>query len=141
MRSLIALVILASPAAAWDFTPVPICTISEDTAEMRVAVTYDARAAEPYAITMTGEAWAPGPVFAIQFGAPGGLTISTDRHSLSADGTELRVSDRGFGNVLRGLAGENIAYLGLGDTVRTIPLAGAAEAVAAFEACVTAPLS
>ena len=141
MRIVIALAAFASPATAWEFTAVPVCTISEETTDMRVAVTYDGRKPEPYSITMTGEAWAPGPVFAIQFGAPGGLTISTDRHRLTADGTELSVSDRGFGNVLRGLANENIAYLGLGDTVRTLPLDGAAEAVAAFEACVTAPLS
>ena len=132
----------AFPAFAWDFSPVPVCTISQTADGMEVRVTHDPRQEQPYTIALTGVPWPSGPVFAIQFGPPGGgLLITTDRHRQSADGTSLSVSDRGFGNVLDGLALNDTAYMAVGEVVRSVPLDGAASAVAAFRACIAAPLS
>ncbi|MXQ09113.1 excinuclease ABC subunit B [Alphaproteobacteria bacterium GH1-50] len=142
MRYLAAFLIAATPAQAWEFSPTPVCTISETDGDMTVEVTYDPRQDQAYAIAMSGTQWPAGPVFAIQFGPPGGgLLITTDRHRLSPDGTTLSVSDRGFGNVLNGLASFDTAYFALGETVRAVPLDSAEKAVEAFRACIAAPLS
>jgi hypothetical protein len=49
------------------------------------------------------------------------------------------VSDRGFGNVLNGLAGNRTATGFSGAASVTVSLEGAAAEVAAFEACGAAP--
>lgn len=122
----------AAPALAWTFTPDPICTLSggDDT---RITVTYDPRA-RLYAIDITRPGgWAPAPVFALQFTGRVPLTITTDRHRI--DGPRLRVTDRGFGNVLRGLENGGAAVAMLGDTRAAVALQGAAGPVQAFRAC------
>ena len=141
MRFVIALVCLANPASAWEFTPVPICTLSHQTDEaaVTVTVTYDGTAAQPYAIAISGPDLVPAPVFAIRFDGPRGLTITTDRHQL-ADGT-VTVRDRGFGNVLNGLEFSDTATAILGATQIAIPLAGADAPVQAFRACIAAPVA
>ena len=139
MRFVIALVCLAIPASAWEFTPVPICTLSHQTDEAAVTVTYDGTAAQPYAIAISGPDLVPAPVFAIRFDGPRGLTITTDRHQL-ADGT-VTVRDRGFGNVLNGLEFSDTATAILGGTQIAIPLAGADAPVQAFRACIAAPVA
>ena len=137
MRSLLALLLTASAAAAsWEFRADPVCTLSHDGAEVAVEVTWDPRRSEAYAITLTREApWPAGPVFALRFEGPRGLTISTDRHALGQGGRSLTVTDRGFGNVLNGLEGNGRAVALTGPAAVPFSLDGAAPEVAAFRAC------
>lgn len=133
--------LLAAPAAAWDFTDDPVCTIWHDTGSAEMRVTYDPRQAEPYAITVTlaDTSWPNAPVYAIQFRGMMSYAITTNRHRLSEDGRSVVASDTGFGNVLGGLANGLFATPMLGSQTVDVPLVGAAEAVAAFEACATVP--
>jgi hypothetical protein len=136
----IASTISVSPAAAWEFTPLPVCTLSHQTDQARVIVTYDPRLPEAYAIAVTGPAaWPDAPVFSMRFDGPRGLTISTDRQQLSDGGRTLSVTDTGFGNVLNGLEFNNTATALAGDISVPFPLAGAAPEVRAFRACIVAP--
>ena len=50
------LILMTAPAAAWEFSPLPVCTLSDDDGAARVAVTYDPRLPQPYAIAVTGAA-------------------------------------------------------------------------------------
>ncbi len=142
MRLALAFLLLASPAAAWEFSPSPICTLSHSTEIADLRVTYDARLPE-YGMTLTRRdtPWSPGPVFAIRFDGPRGLTISTDRHGLNDGGQSLTVADSGFGNVLNGLEFNDTATALLADQSVTIPLTGAAPEVQKFRACTEAPLA
>ena len=140
MRTLIlALTFFAIPAYAWDFAPTPICTLGHTTADAEVSVTYDPSISE-YAITLTrpNATWPSGAVFEIEFSGPRGLTISTSRHEMSADGTALTVRDSGFGNVLNGIEFNTTATAIVGGPVVSIPLEGAAPEVQKFRACAEA---
>jgi len=138
----LALALAAAPAAAWEFTPVPVCTLSHETAEASVAVTYDPRRDQPYAIAITLDApWPEGPLFGIRYDGGRAQTITTDRHVLSDGGRTLTVTDRGFGNVLDGLQFNSTATAVTGDRAVTLPLADAAPEVEAFRACAAAPLA
>lgn len=136
MHVLIACLCLAvTPATAWEFRPTPVCTLLHDTADASLRVTYDPRVPE-YAITIRLAAtWSVGPVFAIRFDGPRGLTISTTRHRLHDGGRALTVTDSGFGNVLDGLEFNDRATAATGETAVPFGLDGAAPAVAAFRAC------
>ena len=140
MRALfLALTLLATPAAAWEFTPTPICTLAHTTEDADVSVTYDP-AAQEYAITLTRTAatWPQGIIFEIQFAGPRGLTISTTRHELSNEGRSLTVRDRGFGNVLNGIEFNTSATAIVNGPVVSVPLTGAAPEVQKFRACAEA---
>jgi len=142
MRHAAALIVfLASPAGAWDFSPVPVCTLSAD-GPLSVEVTFDRRRSDPYAITLTGpEPWPESEVFGLRFEGGRGLTITSQRHRLSPDGRSLTVTDRGFGNVLDGLEYNGLATAFIGGVARSISLDGAAEPVRAFRECATAPVA
>ncbi len=141
MRAL-ALILIASPATAWEFTPVPVCTLSHATPEASVTVTYDPRQPEPYAIRIDRAApWPEAPVFSIDYSGPRALAISTTRHQLSADGTAVTVTDEGFGNVLDGIEFNTTATAILGDARVPFTLDGAAGPVQDFRACTEAPLA
>ena len=141
MRALL-LLLVASPAQAWEFTPVPVCTLSHATAEASMTVTWDPRQPEPYAIRIArAEPWPDDPVFSIDYAGPRPLSISTSRHRLSEGGTELTVTDRGFGNVLDGIEFNATATATVGGVTAPFPLDGAAEPVRAFRACTEAPLA
>jgi hypothetical protein len=141
MRAL-ALILLASPASAWEFTPAPVCTLSHATADASVTVTYDPGQPEPYSIRIDRAApWPDAPVFSIDYAGPRALAISTTRHRLSGDGTALTVTDEGFGNVLDGLEFNTTATAILGDARVPFPLDGAAKPVQDFRACTEAPLA
>jgi hypothetical protein len=132
----------AAPARAWEFSPVPVCTLTHDEAGHAVTVTWDPRQAEPYAIRIEGQAsWPAAPVFAIDYAGPRPLMISTARHRLSADGRAVTVTDTGFGNVLDGLEFNATATAVMGGAQVAFSLAGAAEPVRAFRACTEAPLA
>lgn len=136
------LIIAAAPAAAWEFSALPVCTLSHETPEASVAVTYDPRRDQPYAITITlAQPWPEGPLFGIRYDGGRAQTITTDRHVLSDGGRTLTVTDRGFGNVLDGLEFNTTATAATGDRAVTLPLDGAAPEVAAFRACAAAPLA
>ena len=140
MRSLIALLALASPATAWVASSEgPVCRLSLQLEAATVEVTHDARRALPYAIDIARtEAWTDAPVFAMRFDGMGPITITTDRHKLSEDATSLTVMARGFGNVLSGLENNFVALAVLGDFALTIPLEGAPPEVAKFRSCALA---
>lgn len=140
--ALVLSILLAGPAAAWDFSPVPVCTLSHDTPEGAVTVTWDPGRAEAYAITVTrAGVWSRGGVFAIRFDGPRALAIQTDRHAISEDGSALTVTDRGFGNVLDGLEFNGRATAMLGDVEVGFSLEGAAAPVRAFRACTGAAIA
>lgn len=135
-RLALCLALLGAPAAAWEFTPSPICTISNDTGEIAVTVTYDpAVALYEIRLTLNSAPWAAAPVFAIRFEGPMGLIISTDRHQLLDGGRTLSVTDTGFGNVLNGLGQNRTAVAELGGQSVSVPLDGAAAPVEDFRAC------
>ena len=135
---IICLCVSASPVWAWEFTPDPICTLSQVSGDESVVVTFDARVPEYAIAIMRAEPWPKEPVFAIRFEGPRGLTISTSRHQLSRGGTVLTVTDRGFGNVLDGLQFNHTATALTGSAALSVPLEGAAPAVEQFRACTTA---
>ncbi len=139
MRLAVVLCLLALPADAWEFTPAPVCTLSHETPDATVTLTWDPRRPEPYAIAVTrGASWAGAPVFAMRFDGPRGNTIVTDRHAISDGGRTLTVTDRGFGNVLDGLEFNDSATALLGEEAVPFPLDGAAGPVRAFRACAEA---
>jgi hypothetical protein len=134
--------LFASPAAAWEFTPVPVCTLSHETEDAGLTVTYDPRQPEPYAIRIARTApWPDAPVFAIDYAGPRALAISTTRHRLSDGGATVTVTDEGFGNVLDGLEFNTTATALLGDVRVPFPLDGAAGPVRAFRACAEAAVA
>jgi len=139
MRLVLALlVLLASPAAAWEASSNgPVCLLSHEVEKGTVLVSHDPRKAVPYAIQIrrSGEAWAGSPQFSIFFDGPGRLTIATDRHQLVDDNAEVVVTDTGFDNVLFGLESNFIAMAQLGKQSIIFPLTGAAPEVAKFRAC------
>ena len=139
MRHLIALLLLSSPAHAWDFTPTPICTLTHAEAGTDVAVTYD-HSTQLYAIAVTSaEGWPGAPAFSIRFDGAQPNTISTTRHS--TDANTLTVTDSGFGNVLDGLEFNSTATAFTQTAVVTVSLEGAAGPVQQFRACTAAPLA
>lgn len=117
-----------------------ICTLSHETPEVALFMTYDPSGPE-YAITLTrpGQPWPAAPVFAMRFEGANGTTITTDRHQLGQDGRAVTVIDRGFGNVLDGLAFNQTTTAILGETEVTIPLDGAAGPVEIFRTCAPLP--
>ena len=132
----LSLILLTGPATAWEFTALPVCTLSHEGAEAAVTVIYDPRLDEPYAITLRRtEGWTAGPVFALAFTGGRSLTISTDRHRTSPDRTGITVTDRGFGNLLDGLEFNGEATALIADQAVTFSLDGAAEPVRDFRAC------
>lgn len=127
---------------AWTFTATPVCTLSDETDEAAVRITYDPRQPEPYAIDLTldGATWPEGPSFALRFDGPRAGTIATNRH-VHPDGARstLRVTDRGFGNLLDGLEFNTTATALIAEAAVAFPLEGAAEPVRRFRACTVTP--
>jgi hypothetical protein len=136
MRTVLALALLASPAAAWEFAATPICTLTDTSDAGEITVTYDASITE-YTITVTlpDGTWPTAQTFAMAFAGGRPISIQTDRYTLSADGRSLTVKDRGFGNVLNGLEFNTRAYAVLGDTTMGITLDGIGPAISAFRDC------
>ncbi len=135
MRILTALALLANPAAAWDFTPLPICTVAQSDQPVAVTMTFDPATAL-YALTLTKDTpWPNAPTFSIQFIGPQSLTISTGQHLLSNGNRTLSVSDRGFGNVINGLQFNTAAIAIIGGETHAFSLTGAAIPVEQFRNC------
>ena len=137
LRVFAVLLLATTPAFGWEATSGPVCELTHEGEAARVRVTFDPAIAE-YAIAITPDhPWSTGPVFAIRFDGPRGLTITTDRHAILDNGATLTVTDRGFGNVLNGLEFNETATALLGDRAVVLALDGAAPAVRAFRACTT----
>jgi hypothetical protein len=137
------LVLLPLPALAWEFSADPTCTLSHQTADLSVAVTYDPALPEPYAIALTlaAGAWPVATDFAIRFEGPAGLTIGTRRHVLSDEGRTVTVTDQGFGNVLAGIGRNDRAVALMGGLALPFPLDGADAPLAQFLDCPADALS
>ncbi len=143
MRALlIPFALLASPATAWEATSAPICTLTHETAEAHIRLTYDpSKPLYTLAITQKSAPWHPTPWFAMRFIGPNELVISTPQHALSDNNQTLNVADSGFGNVLDGLQFNTTALAFTEAQSVTIPLDGAAPEVQKFRACAAAQLS
>ena len=136
MRYAALLALLPLPAAAWEFSPDPICTLSHQTDEASYEITYDQSIPE-YAlrIQLTGNTWDPAPSFHMSFAGGVPVDIATANHLLSDNRTTLTVRDRGFGNVLNGLEFNTVAVSLSGEVVTMASTQDAAPAVRAFRAC------
>lgn len=136
MRILLALAVLPLPAAAWEFSPDPICTLTHQAEDAEIVITYDAALPE-YTLTVTlrSGTWPDAPVFYMNYPNGVGPDISTNRHVLSDDSTALIVRDRGFENVLIGLEENGLLYASSGDLRVSADAALAAPVVAQFRAC------
>lgn len=132
----------AVPAAAWEFVPSPVCTLSHEANEAQVTVTYDPRQAQPWtiALTVTG-GWPGATSFGIAFDGPRALSIGTDRQVLGDGGRTLSVSDTAFGNVLDGLQFNSTATAVSGERVVVLPLDGVAPEVEKLRACAAGGLA
>lgn len=136
MRLALALALLATPAAAWEFRADPLCTLLHDTPTARLVITRDPARPEPYALTLTRAApWPAAAGFAIRFQGARPFAIGTDRHRRSPDGRSLTVTDTGFGNVLDGLELGGRAVAVSGAAAEMLDLSGAAGPLRAFRAC------
>ena len=126
---------LAAPAHAWETKSDGLCVLSHSGANADVRLTYDS-SIKTYSIAITPKKpWRNAPVFAIRFEGPRSLTISTGRHTITADGGTLAVSDSGFGNVLNGLEFNHTATALLGQQKGSVSLDGAAPAVQEVRSC------
>lgn len=136
MRLALALLVVASPAAAWEFTDRPVCTLSHETAEVAVAVTFDPAIPEyAIALTLAEGVWPVTPVFAIVFDGGWPITIQTDRHVVTDAGRTLTVRDSGFGNVLDGIGRNRTATAMAPGLAVGVPLEEAGPPLAAFRDC------
>lgn len=142
MRTVFAFLLVTSPAAAWEFSATPICTLTETSEAGEITVTYDPAITE-YTITVSlpQGRWPTDLVFGMAFANDRPISIQTDQHSISPDGRSITVKDRGFGNVLNGLEFNSRAYAILGDTSVSIDLAGIGPAITAFRDCPAANLA
>ncbi len=135
LRTLAILLLITTPAVAWDAKSDDICTLIHNDADAAVRVTYDI-STQSYSISITPKLpWRNRPVFAMRFDGPRSNTISTDRHVFSDDGSTLTVTDSGFGNVLDGLEFNQTATAVLGEQAVTVDLDGAGPAVREFRSC------
>ena len=136
MRTALAFLLLASPAAAWEFSASPICTLTDTSEAGEMTVTYDPSITE-YSITVTlpQGTWPDAQTFGMAFANDRPISIQTDRFTRSPDGRSLTVKDRGFGNVLNGLEFNSRAYAILGDLTVGFALDEINPAITAFRDC------
>ncbi len=134
----LALLLAAAPALAWEFTPGPPCRLDHAEGSLAVSLTHDPGPPR-FSITYRSPDPLPrAPTFAIRFEGAAPLTITTDRHTYGPEGRSLTVSDRGFGNLLRGMAGNGRMVALLGERTLPLSLAGAAPQVRPFVECAAA---
>ncbi|WP_179379681.1 excinuclease ABC subunit B [Jannaschia marina] len=139
MRTLVLfLLCLPQAVAAWTFAPEPICTVADTQDAVTIEVTFDPATAL-YAIAFTRAAgWPDTTTLALHFDrGMGDLTITTDRHVV--EGPRLSVTDRGFGNVLRGLEFFGRATLLMDGLTLGFDTTQAGEPVRAFRDCPATP--
>ena len=140
MRTLITLLALSSPAAAWEYSPSPVCTVAHESEIGAIELTYDAAQPEPYAIAVTRpEGWSTETIFGLQFEGPYPQTITTNRQVI--DGSTLTVRDQGFGNVLNGLQFNETVSAFLGGAILDFSLEAAAPEIERFRDCLVTPIA
>ena len=128
----------AGPAAAWEFSPSPVCTLRHSDTSAETVITFEPGSGlYTLSVTRTAGDWTASPSFGMAFAGGAALTIGTDRHQ--TEGPRLTVSDTGFGNVLNGLEFNSTAVAFTPLQQVEIPLDGAAEPVQAFRACTKSP--
>lgn len=139
MRLIILIACLPTFAGAWEFTPQPVCTLSQTSDTAEVVITHDPNIREyRMNIRLLEGGWAASERFGITYRGERPLTIGTDRHRI--DGKDLSVADTGFGNVLNGLEFNDIAIAFTTKQTLQISLNGAAPRVQEFRKCAqTAP--
>ncbi|WP_209077732.1 hypothetical protein [Shimia sp. R9_3] len=136
------LVTLATPATAWQATTGETCTLTHETTDTRVHLTYDpSKPLYTLAITRKSAPWQTAPWFAMRFLGPNEITISTPKHALSDNDQTLNVADSGFGNVLDGLQFNHTAVAFTQAQTVPISLKGAGPEVQKFRDCAAAQLS
>lgn len=140
MRLILILTLLPLPAFGWEASyEGRLCVLSHVEQGAEVRLTYDPNG-PLYSIALTkGAPWPQADLFGITFNGPAGLTISTNRQTLSNGGRTLTVTDTGFGNVLNGLELNATAVAFTGDAALPLSLEGAAPEVAKFRTCQSAP--
>ncbi|MEO0938323.1 MAG: hypothetical protein AAFY38_09225 [Pseudomonadota bacterium] len=139
MRLFAFLLLTATPALAWEFSPTPICTLTHTEGPAEITVTYD-HGTQLYAVAITSpDGWPDASAFSIRFDGPRPNTISTARHQ--TEGNTLTVTDTGFGNVLDGLEFNRSTTAFTQTAAVTFSLDGAAEQVARFRDCTKAPVA
>ena len=137
---LFAAICLPSAAVGWEAgVEGRLCTLEHNGDAAEVRLTYDPAGPEYTISIRRAEPWPQAPAFALQFTGGAENRIATTRHVLSEDRRTLSVADRGFGNVLNGLAFNSRALALSGDAGVVLDLTGAAPEVEAFRACGTAP--
>ena len=142
MRLALVLVLFTSPAQAWEFTPSPVCTLTETTPDATLTVTYDSSLPEyAIAITLAAGVWPDATGFGMVFAGGNPIEIGTNRQVISGDGRTLTVRDSGFGNVLDGLQFNTRAYAIAGDLTVPFDLTGIDPAIAAFRDCPAANMT
>ena len=135
MRLAILAILLPTWAAAWEFSPVPLCTLAHGNTEGEVVITHDPGIGE-YRMRLDrndGE-WVRSQSFGIAFRGGRELTIGTDRHQIQ--GSALSVADSGFDNVLYGLEFNRVAIAFTSEQSVRLLLNGAAPEVQKFRDCV-----
>jgi hypothetical protein len=145
MRALLilSLTLIAGSARAWDFAATPLCTLADRTDRQATVLQFDPGADQPWSITMTLQdgTWPAAPGLTMAFLGGQELVIGTDRHILSDGARSVTVRDRGFDNVIAGLAQNQVAIATMGDRVMEIPLAGIAGPLQQFLDCLAQPIS
>lgn len=134
MRLIILIALLPTFAAAWEFTPHPICKLSNASDTASVEITFDPVISE-YRMTigLADKSWAASERFGITFRGERPLTIGTERHRIQ--GKDLSVADTGFGNVLNGLEFNDFAIAFTTKQTLQLSLHGAAPRVQEFRKC------
>lgn len=131
------------PAAAWEFSPDPICTLSHQTDDVAFVITHDV-ANRTYTLEMTllNSMWDPSPTFGITYSGSLPINIGTTQHRITNDSKTLSVSDSGFGNVLDGLEFNHTATATTQTQSLSLRTRGIEKPLKAFRACPgDAPLS
>ena len=134
MRMALMLILAPVQAFAWEFSPVPVCTLSHETDEAELVIThYPAVPEYRLEIELAGATWATSATFGMAFQGGAELTIGTDRHRM--DGQTLSVADRGFRNVLDGLEFNSVATAFTERQAISFSFSGAQRPVKDFRDC------
>lgn len=142
MRIVLVCLFLSTPAHSWEATIGDICTLSHDTTEAHIFLTFDpGKPLYTLTVKLKPRTWSVSPWFAMRFDGRNSIEIVTTRHVLSQDKFELTASDTGFGNVMDGLEYNETALAFTRNQVVQFPLDGAAPEVRAFRECSDAALS
>ena len=136
MRCALILALFPLPAAAWEFSPDPICTLSHQTEALEMVITHDTVERQyTLSIRLKDMVWVPSPTFGVTYSGSQPISIGTTQHRLSKDRQTLSVGDSGFDNVLNGLEFNHTATATTQSQQVSVRTRGIAKPLAAFRAC------